>query len=72
MGLRGRKEEALWFVLLTNCHSDDQIKKREMGGTCSSMADRRGSYKVLVTTPEGKTPLERPRRRWVVNVKMDV
>jgi hypothetical protein len=25
-----------------------------------------------VETPEGKRPLERPRRRWVDNVKMDL
>jgi hypothetical protein len=27
---------------------------------------------VLIGKPEGKRPLERPRRRWVDNVKMDL
>jgi hypothetical protein len=27
---------------------------------------------VLVGKPEGKRPLERPRRRWVGNIKMDL
>jgi hypothetical protein len=27
---------------------------------------------MLVVKPEGKRPLERPRRRWVHNVKMDL
>ena len=29
-------------------------------------------YKVLVGKPEGKRPLERPRRRWEDNIKMDL
>jgi hypothetical protein len=33
---------------------------------------RRGVYRVLVGRPEGKRPLGRPRRRWVVNIKMDL
>jgi hypothetical protein len=27
---------------------------------------------ILVENPEGKRPLERPRRRWVDNIKMDL
>jgi hypothetical protein len=27
---------------------------------------------ILVGKPEGKRPLERPRRRWVDNIKMDL
>jgi hypothetical protein len=30
----------------------------------------RGVYGVLVGRPEGKRPLERPRRRWEDNIKM--
>jgi hypothetical protein len=29
-------------------------------------------HRVLVGKPEGKRPLERPRRRWEDNVKMDL
>jgi hypothetical protein len=29
------------------------------------MGEQRGVYRVLVGKPEGKRPLERPRRRWV-------
>jgi hypothetical protein len=36
------------------------------------MRERRGAYRMLVGKPEGKRPLERPRRRWVVNIKMDL
>jgi hypothetical protein len=31
----------------------------------------RNAYRLLVGKPEGKRPLERPRRRWVDNIKMD-
>jgi hypothetical protein len=36
------------------------------------MGERRGVYGVLVGKPEGKRPLGRPRRRWEVNIKMDL
>jgi hypothetical protein len=36
------------------------------------MGERRGAYRVLVGTPEGKKPLGRPRRRWEDNIKMDL
>jgi hypothetical protein len=35
------------------------------------MGEGRGVYRVLVESPEGKRPLERPRRRWEDNIKMD-
>jgi len=36
------------------------------------MGDRRGVFRVLVGKPEGKRPLERPRRRWEDNIKTDL
>ena len=41
-------------------------------GHVACMWERRGSYKILVGKPEGKRPLERPRRRWEDNIKMDL
>jgi len=29
-------------------------------------------YRVLVGKPEGRRPLERPRRRWLDNIKMNL
>ena len=36
------------------------------------MGERRGGYRVLVGTPEGKRPLGRLRHRWEDNIKMDI
>ena len=33
------------------------------------VGDRMGAYRVLVRKPEGKGPLERPRRGWEDNIK---
>jgi hypothetical protein len=30
------------------------------------------AYRILVGKPEGKRPLQRPKRRWVDNIKMDL
>jgi hypothetical protein len=58
--------------LLTNYCSGDQIEKNEMGWECSRYRETRGVYSVLVGKSEGKGPLERPRRRWEDNIKMDL
>jgi hypothetical protein len=36
------------------------------------MGERRGSYRALVGKPEGRRPLERPRRSWEDDIKMDL
>jgi hypothetical protein len=36
------------------------------------MGEGRGVYRVLVGRSEGKRPLERSRRRWEDNIKMDL
>jgi hypothetical protein len=35
------------------------------------MGEERNVDRLLVGKPEGKRPLERPRRRWIDNIKMD-
>jgi hypothetical protein len=51
-----------------------QIKSRRMrwAGHVARMGEERKVHKVLVGTPEGKRPLERPRRRWEDGLKMDL
>jgi len=36
------------------------------------MEEARGVHRVLVGKPEGKGPMERSRRRWEDNIKMDL
>jgi hypothetical protein len=50
------------------------IKSRRLrwAGHVARMGERRGAYKALVGKPEGSRPLERPRRRWEDNIKMDL
>ena len=50
------------------------IKSRRMrwAGHAAHMGEERGVYRVLVRKPEGKTPLGRPRHRWVDNIRLDL
>jgi hypothetical protein len=59
------------------CTSPDiirQIKSRRMrwAGHVARMGEGRNVYRVLVGKPEGKRPLERPRRRWEDGIKIDL
>jgi hypothetical protein len=36
------------------------------------MATKRTAYSILVGKPEGKSPLGRPIRKWVDNIKIDL
>jgi hypothetical protein len=36
------------------------------------MGENRNAYRILVGKPEGKRPLERPRRKWEDNNRMDL
>ena len=50
------------------------IKSRRMrwAGHVARMEEGRGVHKILMGKLEGKRPLERPRRRWEDNIKMDL
>jgi hypothetical protein len=41
-----------------------------MSGACSTYGEKRNAYRLMVEKPEGKRPLERPRLRWVDNIRM--
>jgi hypothetical protein len=36
------------------------------------MGEERHAYRILVGKPEEKRPLERPRRTWEDNIRMDL
>jgi hypothetical protein len=50
------------------------IKSRRIrwAGHLARMREKRNACRILVGKQEGKTPLGRPRRRWVDNVKIDL
>jgi hypothetical protein len=41
-------------------------------GLVPRMGERRGAYRVMVGKPEGMRPVGRPRRRWKVDIKMEL
>jgi hypothetical protein len=50
------------------------IKSRRMrwAGHVARIEETKNAYRILVGKPKGKRPLERPRRRWVDNIKMNL
>jgi hypothetical protein len=63
---------------LHNLYSSPRIirimKSRTMrsAGHVARMEENGNAYSILVAKPKGKSPLGRPRRRWVDNIKMDL
>jgi hypothetical protein len=47
-------------------------RKVRWAGHVARMGEKRNAYRLLVGKPEGKRPLERSKRRWVDNIKMDL
>jgi hypothetical protein len=43
-----------------------------MGGACSTNGENMNSYRFLVGKLERKKPAERPRHRWVNNIRIDL
>jgi hypothetical protein len=77
-----REEDGSWKIL----HNDELhslyfsrnivrvIISRRMrwAGHVAHTGEGRDVYRVSVGRPEGKRPLERPRRRWEDNIKLDL
>jgi hypothetical protein len=51
-----------------------QIKSRRLrlAGRVTHIGEKKNMYKVLMGKPDGKRPLERPRRRWEDGTRMDL
>jgi hypothetical protein len=47
-----------------------KFKDDERGRACSTNGGKRNAYRILVGKPEIKTPLRRPRRRWMIILKL--
>jgi hypothetical protein len=54
----------IYFVTYILMPLDSQLVAR--------MGEKRNAYRLFVGKQEGKRPLERPRRRWVDNIRMDL
>ena len=63
---------------LNDLHSSPNIvrvikwRRMRWAGHVACMGEEKGVYRVLVGKPEGSRPLDRPRRRWVDNIRMDL
>jgi hypothetical protein len=62
------------YALYTSPNIIRVMKSRRLrwAGHVARMGKRRGAYRALVGKPEGRRPLERPRRRWEDNIKVDL
>jgi hypothetical protein len=62
------------YALYSSLNIIRVIKSRRLrwAGNVERMGDRRGAYRALVGKPEERRPLERPKRRWEDNIKMDL
>jgi hypothetical protein len=49
-----------------------KLRRMRWAGHVELMGEERGVHRVLVGKPEGRRPLERPRRRWEDNIMMDL
>jgi hypothetical protein len=73
-----REEDGSWKKL----HNDDLYSlcsspnivwvKMRWAGHVACIGEGRGVYRVLDGRPEGKRPLERPKRRWEDNLNLDL
>jgi hypothetical protein len=76
-----REEDGSWRKLhndkLHSLYSSPNIvrviksRKMKWTGHVTRMGEGRGVYRILVGRPEGNISLEKPRRRWEDNIKMD-
>jgi hypothetical protein len=51
--------------------SSRRSRRMRWAGHVARMGETRKVYKVLVEKPEGKRPLERPKRSWDNGIRMD-
>jgi hypothetical protein len=50
---------------------ESSVKEDEIGRACSMNGEEANAYSILAGKPEGKSPLGRPRCKWVDIIKMD-
>jgi len=65
-------EELSDLYSLPNIVGVVKSKRMRWAGHVARTWQGRGVYRVLVGEPKGKRLLRRPRRRWEINIKMDL
>jgi hypothetical protein len=50
----------------------NKVLEMRWAGHVAHRGDKRKAYRILLGEPEGKRPLGRPSRRWVININMDL
>jgi hypothetical protein len=60
-----------WTGKLTNAYII-LVRRMRWAEHAGRMGEKRNAYRILAGKPEGKTPLRRPRRRWVDNIQLDL
>ena len=50
----------------------NKSRRLRWAGHVARMEKGRSAFKILTGKPTGKKPLGRPRRRWEVNIRMDL
>jgi hypothetical protein len=48
------------------------LRRKRWSGHVARLGEKRNAHRILVEKPGGKTPLGRPRRRWMGDNKMDL
>jgi hypothetical protein len=69
---RLRNEEFNDLYLSPNIIRMIKSRRKRWTGLVARMEERRGAYRILVGTPEGRISLGRSRHRWEDNIKIDV
>jgi hypothetical protein len=49
-----------------------KLRRMRWARNVARMGEKRNAYRLFVEKTEGKSPLRRPRRRWVDNIRMDL
>jgi hypothetical protein len=49
-----------------------KARKMRWSWHVAQMGEKRNAYRLLVGKPEGRRPLGRRRRRWLVNIRIDL
>jgi hypothetical protein len=64
LGRRKWQEGRENYITKRNVISAIKSRRMKLDGHVARMREMRNAYIILVGKPEGKRPLEKPRRRW--------